>query len=324
MVEQSLQTIKTLQEAIEYFSNPKNCLAYIIPLRWKDSEITCPRCGCKNHYFVETRSLWQCKGCKKQFTVKIGTIMEDSPLPLKTWLAAIWLITNAKNGISSYEVHRSLGITQKSAWFVLQRIRYVMHTGTFEKMSGGIEADETYVGGKARNMHQEKKAEKIQGRGASGKTIVIGLFERGTEDKVSRVKANVAKDTKKETLQQNIKENVELGATVYTDENPSYENMNKYLHETVNHAANEYVRGTASTNGLENFWSLFKRTVKGTYIAVEPFHLFRYIDEQQFRFNERKKTDGERFVEVLSNIIGKRLTYKELIGKLRKEVVYGT
>lgn len=321
----NVKNLKTLQEAIEYFSSPKNCLDYIIPLRWKDGEVTCPRCASKEHYFVETRSLWQCKGCKRQFTVKIGTIMEDSPLPLKTWLAAIWLITNAKNGISSYEIHRSLGITQKSAWFVLQRIRFAMHNGSFEMLSGDVEADETYIGGKARNMHKEIREEKIQGRGASGKSIVIGLLERGTETKASRVKAKVAKDTKKETLQRNIQENVELGATVYTDENPSYEGIDGYMHEKVNHAADEYVRGKATTNGMENFWTLFKRTIKGTYVSVEPFHLFRYIDEQQFRFNERKKTDGERFVDVVANITGKRLTYKKLIGKIDiSGLTYGT
>lgn len=242
--------------------------------------------------------------------------MEDSALGLDKWLCAIWLVANAKNGISSYEVHRSLGVTQKTAWFLLQRIRLAMRTGTFEKMKGDVEIDETYIGGKARNMHASKRKEKIQGRGVVGKTIVMGLLERDTQGKGSQVRATVVQDTKKETLQTQVREHVESGSNIHTDTNASYKGLSEqYYHEAVCHEANEYVRGTVTTNGLENFWALFKRCIKGTYIAVEPFHLFRYLDEETFRFNERKGKDRDRFETVASRLAGKRLTYAGLTGK---------
>jgi transposase-like protein len=242
--------------------------------------------------------------------------MEDSPLGLDKWLTAIWLIANAKNGIRSWEVHRALGVTQKSAWFLLHRIRLAMQNGTLGKLSGEVEVDETFIGGKARNMHKDKRAEKITGRGASGKAIVIGVLERKGE-----VRTKVIPNTKKGTVQAEVRAQVEPGSLVCTDALKSYEGLAPdFVHEAVDHAV-EYVRGNVHTNGLENYWSLLKRCIRGTYVSVEPFHLFRYLDEQAYRYNERKhangdvKTDGERFIEVAGMVSGKRLTYRHLTGK---------
>ena len=312
----ALVTPKTLVEAIRFFADADNCHAFIVPLRWPNG-ITCPRCESANHSFISTRRVWKCKGCKKQFTVKLGTIMEDSPLGLDKWLTAIWLITNAKNGVSSWEIHRAIGVTQKSAWFLLHRIRLAMQSGDFTKLSGEVEVDETFIGGKARNMHADKRAEKITGRGASGKAIVVGVLDRETKT----VRTAHVKDTTRATLQGEVRAHVEPGAAIYTDALKSYVGLAPdYIHEAVDHAT-EYVRGNVHTNCLENYWSLLKRALKGTYVSVEPFHLWRYLDEQAFRYNERRhangdvKTDGERFVEVAGMIAGKRLTYKKLTGK---------
>ena len=305
---------ETLAEAIRYFSDADTCLKFIVELRWADG-VVCPRCQSASNTFISTRRMWKCKGCKKQFSVKVGTIMEDSPLGLDIWMSALWLISNAKNGISSYEVHRALGITQKTAWFLLHRIRLAMQNGSLAKLKGNVEVDETFIGGKARNMHASKRAEKITGRGASGKAIVMGVLERGGE-----VRTKVIPNTKKGTVQAEVRANVEAGASISTDALPSYEGLDAdYVHEAVDHAV-EYVRGNCHTNGLENYWSLLKRCIKGTYISIEPFHLFRYLDEEAFRYNQRKhadgtvKTDGQRFVDVIGGIAGKRLTYKKLTG----------
>lgn len=306
--------LTTLVDAVRYFSDPDNCLKFFIPIRWPNG-ITCPHCAGKDHAFIASRRIWRCKGCNKQFSVKIGTVMEDSPLGLDKWLTGTWLIVNAKNGISSYEIHRAIGITQKSAWFLLHRIRLAMQSGTFGKLSGEAEVDETFIGGKARNMHKDKRAEKIHGRGAAGKAIVIGVLERDGE-----VRTKVIPNTKRGTVQAHVREHVEVGSLVCSDALPSYTGLSPdYVHEAVDHAV-EYVRGNIHTNGLENFWSLLKRMLRGTYVAVEPFHLFRYLDEEAFRYNERKhadgtvKKDGERFVDVAGAMGGKRLTYKKLTG----------
>lgn len=221
----------------------------------------------------------------------------------------MWLITNAKNGISSYEIHRALGITQKSAWFLLHRIRLAMQRGSFAKFCGTIEADETYIGGKARNMHKTKREAVIKGRGGVGKAIVMGVLERGRKGNASQVVATVIPDTKKETLQTKIQDTVRKGSRVNTDTNASYVGLSaEYVHESVCHDAEEYVRGQVWTNGMENFWSLLKRTIKGTYVSCEPFHLFRYLDEQTFRYNERKANDLGRFMKVVSSVADRRLT----------------
>src|SRR5829696_7831155 len=301
---------KTLLQAVKYFSDLDTALGCMVAIRWPDG-ISCPRCESIEHSFVRTRRIWICKGCKKHFSVKLGTIMEDSPIGLDKWLSAIWLIVNAKNGISSYEIHRALGITQKSAWFLLHRIRKAMQTGTFNKFMGPVEIDETFIGGLARNMHRADKARKIHGTGGMGKVAVMGLLERHGE-----VRTMVVPNVKRKTLEKEINTHVEPGSMVYSDALKSYNDLNyDYMHNVINHAE-KYAEGNVHTNGIENFWSLLKRTIGGTYVSVEPFHLFRYLDEQAFRFNRRKANDADRFFEVLTMISGKRLRFNELTGKL--------
>ncbi len=304
---------KTLQEAIVYFSDMDRALAYAINLRWPTG-ITCPRCDSKEHSFISTRRLWFCKGCKKQFTIKVGTIFEDSPLGMDKWMTAAWMICNCKNGISSYEISRDIGITQKSAWFLDHRIRRAMQSGSFDKLSGEIEADETFIGGKARNMHKGKRALKITGTGGKDKTAVMGILERG-----GKVRTTVVPSRKKKALQAEVRKHVEAGSAIYTDALKSYEGLDEFQHQVVDHAV-EYVNGKVHTNGLENFWSLLKRGLNGTYVSVEPFHLFRYLDEQAFRYNNRKDmNDADRFELMMGNASGKRVTWKQLTGKLLDE-----
>jgi transposase-like protein len=251
--------------------------------------------------------MWKCLDCKKQFSVKVGTIFEDSPLGLDKWMCAMWMIGNCKNGVSSYEIARALEITQKSAWFMLHRIRYAMHHGSVNKMTGTIEADETFIGGKARNMHANKRAEKIHGRGPDGKAIVCGLLDHET----GKVRTSVVDGRRKSHLHSEIRKNVKAGSELHTDALKSYEGLDEYTHKVVDHAET-YVNENVHTNRLENFWSLLKRAIKGTYVSVEPFHLFRYLDEQSFRYNERANNDGEPFQKVLDSVAGKRLTWNTL------------
>jgi transposase-like protein len=300
---------KTLQEAIKHFSDETVCINFFANLRWENGIAVCPRCESDKTSFLKTRNVWKCKECKKQFSVKVGTIFEGSNINLDKWLCAIWLIGNCKNGISSYEISRAIGVTQKTAWFMLHRIRKAMETGSFQKLSGDVEVDETFVGGKAKNMHIKKRKEVIQGRGSVGKTAVMGLLERK-----GRVLAKVIQNTNRETLHAEVKNNVEKDSNLFTDEWRAYRGLDEdYVHQVINHGI-EYVKDNVHTNGIENFWSLLKRTIKGTYVSVEPFHLNRYLAEQTFRFNERKGKDKDRFVKMLESVSGKRLTYKELIG----------
>jgi len=332
---EQITTPKTLQEAITYFSDEDRCIAYLVAKRWPNG-VTCPLCGSEKVSYLKTQRRWKCSvdHPKRQFSVKVGTIMEDSPVSLTKWLPAMWLIGSCKNGISSYELHRALGVTQKTAWFMNHRIRLAMQEQDPKKMSGTVEADETLIGGKARFMHKDRKEKTLQkGRGSAGKVVVMGLLERhGNEmgdkkvidtldydpkkdKKASRVKTSVINKTKRKIVQGEIKAHVEPGSEVFTDALASYQGLSpEYVHEFIDHAET-YVNGKVHTNGIENFWSLLKRSIKGTYVSVEPFHLFRYLDEQSFRFNERKKTDSERFMEVVSSIVDKRLTYKQLTGE---------
>ena len=307
---------QTLVEAINHFSNSDRALQYMITLRWPNG-VTCPTCGGEHVTFLASRRVWKCKArhARQQFSVKVGTIMEDSPIGLDKWLPAMWMMVNCKNGISSYEVARALGITQKSAWFMLHRIRLATQTGTFEKMGGTVEADETYIGGLARNMHRDKRGKKIKGTGGSGKAIVMGMLERGTIAKHSKIRAAVVPSNSSADLQAKVWQHVELGTELYTDALKSYHGLkDEYAHQVVDHAV-EYVRGNVHTNTIENFWSLLKRGLKGTYVSVEPFHLFRYLDEQSFRFNNRKTNDADRFALALASVSGRRLTYRQLIGQ---------
>jgi transposase-like protein len=306
---------RTLQEAIQYFSDPAACLDFAVKMRWPDG-IKCPHCKCPKVGVIASRQKFKCKNpeCRKQFSVKAGTIMEDSPLGLDKWLIAMWMIANCKNGISSYEIHRAISITQKSAWFLVHRIRLAMQAENLDKIDGAVEVDETFIGGKARNMHKVRRAKKIKGRGASGKAIVVGILDR----KSRKVRAKVVKDNSQATLTQMIKDYVELGSTVYTDEHDGYNKLTteEFKHLVIKHAET-YVNASIHTNGIENFWSLLKRSIKGTYVSVEPFHLFRYLDEQTYRYDFRKDNDFGRFERVSGRIEGRRVTYKKLTGKLR-------
>ncbi len=308
---------RTLQEAIIYFANPDNCIAYMVVHRWPKG-VTCPTCGRNDVSWLSTQKKWQCKSAhaKRQFTAKVGTIFEDSPLGLNKWLPAVWIITSAKNGVSSCEIARSLDVTQKTAWFMLHRIRLAMQSGSMMKLGGNgggeVEADETFIGGKARNMHLSVRQRRITGTGTKDKVAVMGILERGGE-----VRTIVVPSRKKAVLQAEVKKHVEAGAALYTDFLLSYDGLaSDYAHQVVDHAV-EYVNGRIHTNGLENFWSLLKRGIGGTYISVEPFHLFRYLDEQTFRYNNRKNmNDADRFSAALANVNGKRLTYAEVTGKV--------
>jgi transposase-like protein len=300
----------TLQNAIVYFSDPDRCFQYALNLRWPNGVVSCPRCGSEEHSFIKTRRIWFCKGCKQQFSLKVGTIFEDSPLGLDKWMCGFWMLTNCKNGVSSCEIASSLGITQKSAWFMMHRIRKAMHDDfAGGKLGGEVEADETFIGGKARNMHISKRERRITGTGGKDKTAVMGLLERG-----GKVRTAVISNRRKALLQAEVRKHVEAGSALYTDALPSYSGLaQEYAHQVVDHAV-EYVNGRVHTNGLENFWSLVKRGISGTYVSVEPFHLFRYLDEQSFRYNNRKGGAQARFELAMRNVFGKRLTYAELTG----------
>jgi len=303
----------SLIEAIRYFSDIDVATDFVAKLRWPSGPV-CPECGGVEHSYLTTRRLWKCKECKKQYSVKLGTIFEDSPLGLDKWLPAVWLVANSKNGISSHELGRALGTTQKSAWFMLHRIRLAMQTGTFDKLDGEVEVDETFIGGKARNMHKDERKRKIIGTGGKDKAVVVGVRQRGGE-----MRAAVVPDRTRKTLHGHVAENVEPGATVYTDELQSYSGLSReFAHETVDHAeryVERYVDGQVHTNGAENFWSLLKRGLHGTYVSVEPFHLFRYLDERLFAYNLRELNDFGRFAAVLIAAAGRRLTYSELTGR---------
>ena len=305
----------TLQEAILYFSDPANCREYLMARRWPDG-VTCPRCGSANVLFLEKYNRWHCreKHDAPQFTLKTGTVMEDSPIGLDKWLMVMWQIVNSKNGISSCEVHRAIGVTQKSAWFMDHRIRFALGMDSGDKMSGHVEADETFIGQKARNMHASVRARKITGTGGKDKTAVMGILERSKDGKHSTVRTTVIPSRKRKALHAEVRKHVEAGSALYTDALQSYNGLDEFQHQVVDHAV-QYVDGRVHTNGLENFWSLLKRGIHGTYVSVEPFHLFRYLDEQAYRFNHRKMTDAERFDIAVKGIVGKRLTFDQLTGK---------
>ena len=309
---------RTLREAILFFANYENCHRAVMEIRWPDGVVRCPHCGSENVTYLETQRRWKCyaKHPKAQFSLKVGTIFEDSAIGLEKWLPALWLLTTCKNGISSYELARALGVTQKTAWFMLSRLRLALQAEDGGKLSGDVEADETFIGGKARNMHTAKRKRLgiSQSRSMIGKVAVMGLLARHGEDG-SKVRLQVISNRRKHQLEATVSEYVEVGSNLYTDSLRSYDRMGMrgYIHGVIDHAE-AYVDGQVHTNGLENFWSLLKRALKGTYVSVEQFHLFRYLDEQAFRFNNRKMTDAARFVFALNGILNRRLTYAALTG----------
>lgn len=318
-----MQKPKTLQQAIRYFSDEQVCVDTVAQMRWPDGKPTCPACGHKDHYYLAKQKRWKCKECWRQFSVKLNTIFEDSPIPLDKWLCALWMLANCKNGVSSYEIGRAIGVTQKSAWFMLHRIRLAMkdRSGTKLGGSGECEADETFIGGKVRNMHKSRRLAIEQAKGAGlkneTKTIVAGVLDR----EAGKVKVSVVSNRERATLDTIVQNFVKFGSTVYTDDHTGYMGLRtRFTHEALNKQVEGYVRGKVHTQGIENFWSLLKRGLSGTYVCVEPEHLSRYLDEQVFRFNNRKVgerivTDNERFELALSQVAGRRLTFNELTGK---------
>lgn len=309
----STATPQTLQQAIVYFSDFDNCQKFMAEIRWPDGKVRCPHCGSEKVTYLAAARLWKCyaKHPRAKFSLKVGTVFEESPIGLDKWLCAMWLIVNCKNGVSSYEIARDLDVTQKTAWFMLHRIRLAMQAGTFEKVAGQFEADESFIGGLARNMHKADRARKISGTGGAGKAVVMGILDRETR----KIRVKHVPNVQRQTLQDEIRKHIEPGSEIFTDEWIAYRGLEReYVHNVINHAET-YVKGNVHTNGIENFWSLLKRGLKGTYVSVEPFHLFRYLDEQTFRFNSRKTDDAERFTETLSSVVGRRLTYKGLTGK---------
>jgi transposase-like protein len=312
----------SLLDAMRYFSDAQRCIDIVAFLRWPEGKPVCPFCETseneRKHYWLATQKRWKCYSCRKQFSVKVGTIFEDSPIALEKWMMAFWMISNCKNGVSSYEISRNLKVTQKSAWFMLHRLRAVLAGGSVMKMGGEeggpVEVDETFVGGKFKNMHLKKRQQTYK----DDKAIVMGMYERNTR----QVRAKVIPNVRREVLQAEILDKVARGSVVYTDQHQGYASLEErdFIHATVNHL-NEYVRGNVHTQGIENFWSLLKRSLRGTYVAVEPFHLDAYVAEQAFRFNNRGTknnplTDADRFALAVSQIAGKRLTYAELTGKV--------
>lgn len=310
----------TLQQAILYFADPDNCITYLVERRWPNG-VVCPTCGRTDVSYIPARRVWQCKTRhpKAQFSIKVGTIFEESPVSLDKWLLAMWMVANCKNGVSSWEMHRTLGVTQKTAWFMLHRIRLALGEVPENKMggSGPFEVDETFVGPNPQKMHADKRSARYRALSARPKTPVMGMLDRDSR----QVRAKVVPNVRRETLQNAILNEIEKGSQVYTDASVAYDNLaaEEYVHETVNHVE-EYVRGEIHTQGIENFWALLKRGLRGTYVAVEPFHLDRYVGEQVFRYNNRATrdnplNDADRFAIAVSQIVGKRLTYAELIGK---------
>lgn len=324
-MDEQKQFPKSLMQAIRYFADPDVCVEFVASMVWPDGPV-CPQCAGKKVSYLKSRRIWKCmaKDCHKQFSVKTGTIFEDSPIPLDKWLTAIWLVVNCKNGISSYEIAKDLKLTQKSAWFVLHRVRLALQNDSFLRIGGDeggpIEADETFVGGKLKNMNLSKRQKFPKQGHQEDKAIVFGMLERKTR----QVRAKVIPNVRRDVLQAEILNQVAPGSMIFTDAYQGYASLKEqeFIHETVSHV-NEYVRGSVHTQGIENFWSLLKRTLAGTYVAVEPFHLGRYVDEQAFRFNNRSTkdnplTDADRFVLAVSQIAGKRLTYDELTGKVEE------
>lgn len=301
-------------EAVRQFADPQVAHDFFVQLRWPNG-VACPRMGCGSAevaYLAKQRR-WYCNECKRQFTAKLGTIFEDSPIGFDKWLPAFWLIASNRNGISSHELGRALHVTQRTAWFMLQRIRLAMEDDAFDFLKGTVEADETYIGGKWENRsNRERMSRTSKSQWADSKTPVFGIVERK-----GRVRAWKVPNLTHKTLLPKLRASIHPDATLYTDSATLYTHINEFFltHSSVNHTLREYVRGEVHTNNIESFWAVLKRTIGGTYTHVSPRHLDRYLAEQVFRFDERRNTDGPRFAKAAKGADGKRLTYKALTAK---------
>ncbi|MGG9962395.1 IS1595 family transposase [Ferruginibacter sp. SUN106] len=309
---------KNLRELITSMPDETTCRNYLIKERW-DGVIVCPYCSCERVTVIEGGKRFKCnhKDCRKNFSVQVGTIMEASKIPLCKWLTAIYLVTAHKKGISSYQLGRDLGISQKTSWFMLHRIREMLRIKDNVKLDNIVEVDEVYIGGKVRNMSKTKRAKlREEGNTYNTKTMVMGLLERGGNLKL----ITIGNSNNSMAIQPTVKDNVNTDAVVITDSLGSYTGLNKSFaaHEIVNHSEQEYVReGNIHTNSIEGAFSLLKRSIIGIYHQVTPKHLSRYCDETMFRYNLRKMKDADRFTFSLNYMTG-RLTYKDLIQEGKK------
>lgn len=307
----NIRDFDSLYELLDYFTTEEKCVDYLAGLRWNGNPV-CPYCGHEKSYELNTTNRgkrWKCVKCKQQYSVRVGTIFEESKLPLKKWFVAIYLITAHRKGISSHQLARDLKITQKSAWFVLHRVRETFQQEPV-KLSADVEIDETYVGGLEKNKHASKKTKNTQGRSVKTKIPVLGIIERK-----GKVFAIPVKDTKAETILPIMLNTIEAGSNVFTDEWTSYKSLSKhYTHSIVNHGVKEFVNGNSHTNSIESFWAYFKRSLVGIYHHTSDKHLDKYVNESVFRFNNKKLTEGSKFDVCLANSKG-RLSYKDLISE---------
>ena len=302
-----LKSFNNLLEMMREIPDEQTAIDHFTAIRWKQGEF-CPHCGSTRVYHFADKRTHKCGDCRKRFSIRVGTIFEDSKLPMRTWMLAIWLITSHKKGIASTQLAKDLGITQKSAWFVLHRLRHAAQTQSFNRpLTGEVEADETFIGGKEKNKHAWQRTGGKQG--GAGKVAVLGILQREGE-----LRTGLTPSLSARNVQSAVRDNVEAGSLVLTDEHPSFRGLSRdYIHHTVNHSAGEYVRKFyIHTNGIESVWALFKRQIIGTHHYLSPKHLSRYLGEMTWRFNRREVGEGARVNMLLDQSAG-RLRYKELI-----------
>lgn len=310
-----LANFKSIIDLIKAFPTEQSCIDHLEILRWNGNVVspfdaTSRVYKCKNNRY-------RCTKTKKYFNVRTGTIFDNTKIPLQKWFLALYIFSSHKKGVSSHQLSKDITVTQKTAWFLLHRLRYAFAHPNFKKVTENVfEIDETFVGGEEKNKHYDKKTEGNQGRSTKTKKPILGILERGDKENPSTVLAIVVKDTKKKTIQPIVEKSIPESSTISTDEWKGYNGLKyTYKHLRVNHSAKEYVNGMAYTNGVENFWSHMKRGLDGIYHSVTHKHLQSYVDEYALRFNTRKNGTQDRFDDILRNTSNKRLTYKELIRK---------